>query len=435
MISASAARTVLRQLPTPPRRRYGVFAGTGSCSELRQTLRAWVEGERYDDAEIIARYERAFAEQCQVSHAISFGSGRMTLFVILRALEIGAGDEVIVPAFTCGIVSEAIQRAGARPVYVDVDARSFNIDASQLEAGISPRTRAIVAQHTFGQVCEMDGLSEIARRHKLVVIEDCAHALGASHRGRPVGSLSEAAFFSTAHSKVINTHLGGMATTNDRALASRLAQAQRESPFLDRRQTRALLRSFLLEHLLVGPRMLWVGRTIHPALRYTHVLSLLMEGSSIPYPHRLSSPQAEIGLSQLRDLPRNLAHRRRLAAWLEETIGWNGIDRDAIERGTWLRYSLLVRDRQRVEAALGRTFEMETWWPTVPAGRDAQHNYGYVEGSCPVAEHVARHIVNLPTHPGVPLAVMQRCVRRNSSLLQEQMLWPSAARAQVRAES
>jgi dTDP-4-amino-4,6-dideoxygalactose transaminase len=358
----------------------------------------------------------------------------MALYAILEALGIGPGDEVVIPAFTCVVVPNAILYRGATPVYVDIEPRTFNIDVGKVEAAITPRTRALYAQHTFGVPCDVEGLRDIARRHGLPIIEDAAHALGMMYRGQPAGSLTEVAFFSTDRSKVINTHLGGMATTNDPALAARLRAIQSRAPFLDPKMVRRLLQSFLAEVACFAPRALWLGRTVYGALARLKLLFTFDDElrterpDDYPYPCRLSSAQAELGLTQLRDLDRNLTHRRAIARWLDERVGWARGGVPEMNDATWLRYSFLVDDRERFEALFRRRFDLGIWFTSVVEGRaEGLELVGYRAGSCPVAEHAAQHIVNFPTHPRIPLEAIRAEVERNWDRVREHVLYDAAS--------
>ena len=205
------------------------------------------------DGPEIAEYEKCFAAATGSRYAFSFASGRMSLYVILEALGIGPGDEIILPAFTCVAVPNAMIYRGVKPVYVDIEAVTYNIDVSKIEEKISLRTKAIYAQHTFGIVCDMEGISGIAEKRGLYVIEDCAHALGASLNGRMAGSLGHVAYFSTDHSKVISTSTGGMVTTSDPEIAAKICEAQRSTPFLNPKSIRAVLWTFIIEYVLISP--------------------------------------------------------------------------------------------------------------------------------------------------------------------------------------
>lgn len=424
----SLARKLTRLLPAVPRKRYNIFAGTNSMREWLQMVHVWLFGERYDDLDIIAAYEQEFAKRCDAKHGISFGAGRMALYAILDALGIGEGDEVIIPAFTCEVVPNAILYRKARPVYVDIEPRHFNIDVAKVETAITPRTKALYAQHTFGLPCNVEFLREVGRRHGLPVIEDAAHALGAEYRGKRVGSLTEVAFFSTDHSKVINTHLGGIAVTNDDGIAARLRKVQTEAPFLDGKKTRRLIRSFLLEYLYFSPNALWIGRSIHALLTRLGLLFFFLDelkttkSTEYPYPCRLSAAQAKLGLLQLTTLDWNLAHRRKIVEQLEKKIAWNGMDLNDINKQTWLRYSFLVRDREKFEVVFDKHFDLGVWFTSVLSGRTEKLDaVGYQSGSCPVAEYVAQHIVNFPTHMRIPLEIIQSEVERNWSWLKDEI--------------
>lgn len=166
------------------------------------------------------QFENEFAQYCQVHHCIGVGNGLDALHLILRGYGIGAGDEVIVPSNTYIATWLAISYAGARPVPVEPDERTYNLDAKLIEAAITPRTKAIMVVHLYGQPADMDAINAIAQKHELKVIEDAAQAHGARYKGRPVGSLGDAAGFSFYPGKNLGAlGDGGAVTTNDANLA------------------------------------------------------------------------------------------------------------------------------------------------------------------------------------------------------------------------
>lgn len=424
----TVARKIVRLLPGMPRKRYNVFAGTHTVREWLQMAKLLLT-RGHGNPELVEQYERQFAARCGSTDAISFGAGRMAFYAILEALGIGAGDEVIIPAFTCVVVPNAILYREARPVYVDIDPRTFNIDVAQVEGAITPRTRALYAQHTFGVPCDVDALRHLARRHGLPLIEDAAHALGGSSGGRPVGSLGDVAFFSTDHSKMTSTQVGGMVVTSRADLARRLRQIQQAAPELAPYQVRRVIAGFLAEFVLFSPALLWCSAGLHVLLSrlglvFTFNDELLTDKpSTYPYPCRLSPAQAQMGISQLEDLPRNLAHRREIALELESRLQWYGGDPAPLKECAWLRYSFLVRSRAMVEDALRTRFDLGVWFTSVVHGRNADlAAVGYRAGSCPVAEFAARHIVNLPTHSRVPVGVICRELDRHAAWLRDELI-------------
>jgi perosamine synthetase len=151
----------------------------------------------------IPAFEAAFADYCGVKHAIATNNGTTALHLALVALGIGPGDEVIVPSLTYIASANAVTYCGARPVFVDNDVRTMNIDPAAIEAAITPRTRAIMPVHLYGHPADIEPIRQIAQRHGLKIVEDAAEALGATYRGRRVGGLSDCATFSFFGNKIV----------------------------------------------------------------------------------------------------------------------------------------------------------------------------------------------------------------------------------------
>ena len=192
-------------------------------AEILAAITRVVDSGKFLHGPDVAQLERSVAELCGVEHAIACASGSDALLLALMALEIGPGHEVIVPSFTFFATASAVWRVGARPVFVDIDPRTFNIDPSRIEAAITPKTRAIIPVHLFGQCCEMDAINDLARRRRLFVIEDAAQAIGAKYWGRPacsLGAIGCLSFYPTKNLGAFGD--AGMVVTNDDALAERM---------------------------------------------------------------------------------------------------------------------------------------------------------------------------------------------------------------------
>jgi dTDP-4-amino-4,6-dideoxygalactose transaminase len=204
--------------------RYGVRTIPGDEKEI---VAAFRRGEAVDGP-IIKEFEDRFADYHGLKHAVSASFGRMAFYYLLRALDLPPGSEIIFPALTFWVVPEIARSAGLKPVFVDVDSRTFNIDPELIRAAINEHTRVIVPTHLYGQPCEMGRVMRIADNHDLIVIEDCAQAAGARYRGQRVGTFGHASFFSFQMLKGINTYGGGMALTNDASIAEKVRrQAER----------------------------------------------------------------------------------------------------------------------------------------------------------------------------------------------------------------
>lgn len=228
----------------------------------------------------IELFESAFAEFCGVEHAVSCSNGTTALHLALLALGVGPGDEVIVPTLTFVATANAVTYCGARPVFVDAEPRTWNMDPALIESKISPRTKGIIVVHLYGHPVDMDQIMAIAKRRGLFVLEDAAEAHGALYKGRVVGSIGDIATFSFFGNKVFTTGEGGMVVTNNAAMAS----------------TTRLLKE----------------QGMDPDRRYWHPV--------IGYNYRMTNVAAAIGLAQVEKADWHLQRRRELAAWYRERL-------------------------------------------------------------------------------------------------------------------
>src|SRR5712691_7386398 len=190
-------------------------------AEEEDAVLAVLRSGQLTQGERVAAFERRFAELCQVQEAIAVSSGTAALHLALIAHEIGYGDEVITTPFSFAATANAILLVGATPVFVDIDPDTYNIDPVCVEAAITPRTKAILPVHLYGNPCDMQRLEAIARANHLVIIEDACQAHGASIKGKPVGGFGTGCFSFYA-TKNITTGEGGMVTTNDPVIAERV---------------------------------------------------------------------------------------------------------------------------------------------------------------------------------------------------------------------
>jgi dTDP-4-amino-4,6-dideoxygalactose transaminase len=191
--------------------------------EVDRAIQDVIASSAFIGGPFVDRFERAFAEYCGTQHCVGVANGTDALSLALKALDVGPGDEVIVPANTFIATSEGVTAAGARVVFADVDPVTYNIDPEQIEAKVTARTRAIIAVHLYGQPADMDPIIDIARKHKLVLIEDAAQAHGASYKDRRIGSIGDAACFSFYPGKNLGAYGdGGAVVTNDERVAGKV---------------------------------------------------------------------------------------------------------------------------------------------------------------------------------------------------------------------
>lgn len=223
----------------------------------------------------LTKFEEAFAAYIGAKHAIACSNGTTALHLALAGLDIGPGDEVIVPAFTMIAPVFAIMYTGATPVFVDADPETFNIDAAKIAEKISKNTKAIMPVHIYGHSCDMDPILALGEAHGIPVIEDAAEAHGATYNGRKCGSMGKAACFSFYGNKIITCGEGGMVVTSDDAVAARA------------RALRDLCHS--------------------PEKRFVH--------TELGYNYRMTNIQAAIGLGELGSINDYLTRKRRMAEW------------------------------------------------------------------------------------------------------------------------
>lgn len=368
-------------------------------------------GQVYSDASIVHEFEHDFAHATGRQHAIAFGAGRVALYAILRASGIQAGDEVILPGFTCVVVPNAVVYAGAIPIYVDVEPESWCINPAQVAATITPRTKAIIAQHTFGAFADVVGLRALAREHNLLLIEDCAHALGGRYQGTQAGSVGHASYFTTEQSKLISTIMGGVAVTDDSQLAEQLRAQQVSAISPSQLETARLALKLIAQYILANPwNYAWGKRLIRILEQRLGASTTVAEiQGSMPgrFVRAMSPFQAAIGLQQLQTLSKNLGWRREIATAYRQILKEYGLQTNdtygATSEPAYIRYAFLVDKREAWQWAFRDIgVELGEWFndPIHPKGscHRAAH---YYSGTCPTAEFLADHVVNLPTHMNV----------------------------------
>jgi perosamine synthetase len=391
-------------------RRLALLGGTTSFADCAVAIRHLLDSRSLTRGQAIADYEDAFARFVGTRYACSFAAGRVGLYGLLRILGIGTGDEVLLQVPTHIVVANAIRYTGAQPVYVDCELRTYNMDIEQAVPKITPRTKAIVLQHTFGIPADIDAAMTVAKEHGLSLIEDCVHSLGATYRNRQVGSLGRAAFFSTEETKTISTTMGGMVVTNDSELAAGMEAFQDKCLWPSASLTRRYMTKLAVYHVLTQPNVHRYSRAAYDRLGQRSPLPRptsteeLFGRRPVDYEQRLSNAQAALGIRQLARLPSNLAHRAAVAEVYERRLAERGFRLPQPPSETapaYVRYPVRVEDRASAIASVAPHAVLGTWFTSVLEEAAAPRYAGYEDGSCPNAEAAARHLVNLPTHPRV----------------------------------
>src|SRR5438552_7130229 len=278
----------------------------------------------------IAEFERAFERRAGGGHAIAASYGRMAFSYILHALDLPRGSEIVVPALTFWVVPELARVAGLKVVFADVDPATFTLDPAAFERAITPATRAVVPTHLYGLPCDMGAIMDIADRHQLRVIEDCAHALGATCDGKPVGTFGDAGFFSFQTLKPLNCYGGGLALIRDADVAARVRALAEAEPWPDQKRIDNRLLVGRLQRIFIKPwvftisafPILWVSSLIgaNPDV-YLWERIRSLEPLPDSYTERFPNVQAAIGVAALDQLDRWNDETRHHARVMDRALG------------------------------------------------------------------------------------------------------------------
>lgn len=312
----------------------------------------------------LAEFEKDFATYTGRKHAIAVNSGTSGLHLVMKALGIGEGDEVITSPFSFIASSNSIMFEGAKPVFVDINKDSYNIDPTLIEAAITPRTKAILPVHVFGLPCEMDQIENIAKKHNLLIIEDSCEAIGTTYNERKVGTFGEASVFAFYPNKQMTTGEGGMIVTDNDDVA-RLCRSYRNQG---------------------RDSMAWLGH------------------SRIGYNYRLDEMSCALGVSQLAKIERILAMREHAAT--QYRINLENIPDILLPitmtgaKQSWFVFVIQVLsdiDRDDVISRLKeRGIATNIYFPSIHLQEFYKNEFGFKEGDFPICEKISKRTIALP---------------------------------------
>lgn len=370
----------------------------------------------------LQRYQKEFAGKFGGGSAFGFWKGRVALYAILRAMGIKEGDEVIMPGYTCVMAVNPIIYLGAKPVFVDIDPKTYNMDPNQIEAKISAQTRLIIAQHTYGIPADMDAILDIGRRKEIRVIEDCCLSMGSTIRGQKTGTFGEAAYFSFQWNKPYTSGLGGMALTSNDDLGQRIEElCEHETCEPSSKQINLLRLQLMVYRSFIYPKTTALAQeTFRTLNKWGLVVGSSQSSEMTPkmepdFFKRMSGMQANAGLRQLGKLDENLAHRRKMRALYDRFVdehGWEGPKISDDADPVLVRYPVRVGDKaEALRRASGHFVELGSWFecPLHPIETDMSA-YGYHEGMCPEADKASHEVVNLPCHMRASESTAKRSV-------------------------
>jgi perosamine synthetase len=315
--------------------------------------------------ERVAEFEKKFADYCGTTHAVAINNGTAALHAALLAANIGVGDEVIVPSFSFIATASAVSMTGAKPIFVDVNEQTFGIDPAQVEGSVTPKTKAVIGVHLFGQPFDVPGIQQVCESHNLTLIEDAAQAHGAMYNGEKTGGFGQFGCFSFYATKNMTTGEGGMVTTSDKAYNERLR--------------------LLINH----------GQSE----KYLH--------TRLGYNYRMTDVAAAIGLVQLKKLEKFNMRRRKNAEYYDTHISVKGLVTPAVAQGmhhVYHQYVIRLTD----EFPLKRADFMEylkvkgigtaVHYP-IPIHHQPVYARANEPDSCPISTSLATSVLSIPVHP------------------------------------
>lgn len=331
-------------------------------SEIDKAIESVLDSGQFILGPQVKRLEESIAAYIKASYAIGVGNGTDALVIALRACGIGPGHEVITAPFTFFASAESVSAVGAKPVFVDIDPKTFNIDAAKIEKAITSKTRAIIAVHLFGQTADMESIMDIAKKHDLLVIEDACQAMGAEYMGKKAGSLGHVACFSFFPTKNLGTYGdGGIIVTSD-------AQIEQKA------------------------RML---RAHGSTKKYYHEM--------IGYNSRLDELHAAILNVKLKYLDQWNEKRRRNAAIYDKLLKECGVVTPYVApyaKHIYHQYVIQVERRDELAATLkAKGIASAVYYPLPLHLQKAYKDLGYREGDMPYAEAACKKVLALPMYP------------------------------------
>lgn len=374
---------------------------------------SWKNGKKIEEL------ENMFKKYFGVKYAISFNSGRSSLMSILYAFGIGFDDEVLIQAYTCNAVPNPIIWSGAKPIYVDINGENdLTMDVNDLEKKITNKSKAIIVQHTFGFIANIEKILSLAKKYNLKVIEDCAHVLGAEYCGKKVGTFGDVSFFSFGRDKVISSVFGGMVLTDNADFAEKIKEFQKKcDPSSNFWIFKQLLHPIIFSFALPVYDFFWLGKIILLFFQKIGLLSKAVtknekQGKKPDYfPYAMPNALARLAINQFKKIDIFNKHRQKIIYFYDKQLKTRYIEKDNL---FLLKYSIVVENpKELMEKGKNKNIILNDGWfgsPIMPLGTNlSKMNYNI--GSCPKAEKISKSILNLPTHINISFNAAEKIVK------------------------
>lgn len=378
--------------------------------DLALAFRTLLRPGKYIHGDNIEKTEKELRRYLNAKYSFSFNSGRSALMTILKALNLSPGKEILIQAFTCNATVNPILWNNLEPVFVDCN-NNFNLDINDLKKKISSKTRAVIVQHTFGIPAEIEKIKKICEQNNIILIEDCAHSLGASYKGKKVGTFGDLSFFSFSRDKVISSVYGGMIITNNSEIKQKIEKIYKKIDFPSSFWVfQQLIHPLLFEYLFlplynflkIGKVMLILAQQLKIVSKAVHYTE--KQGKKPSYfPAKLPNGLATLALNQIKKIDKFNKHRRELAKIYQKEFSGTEFKFPVLEKEKdpiYLRFPLTHSSAHEIIVkSWSNNLLIGDWYRSPVAPYDTNlKKVHYQKGSCPKAEELTLSTFNLPTH-------------------------------------
>ncbi len=348
-----------------------------------------------------------------------YWKGRIALYALLKAMKIEKGDEVILPGYTCVVVPNAIKYLGAKPIYIDVEKTTMNPSIDHFFRAITPKTKAIITQNTFGLSTQVDEIAEMAKEKNIYSIEDCTHGFGGTFKGKPNGSYCDAAFFSTQWNKPFSTGIGGFATVNNVELLPELKKVNQSLVQPTIKDSMILSALLFARDNVLSPSNYWQLRSIYRWLSKNNLVIGSSEGKELnsveipkDYFKIMGNVQYKKGVKNISGIYQLLEKRKKNAELYTEFLSKEKkyhVEKELHKNHSFLKYPILVKERGVFEnRAINAKIDLGDWFctPLYPVEKNFKL-WDLNLSDIPVANILSKQIVNLPADTEKPLKIIE----------------------------
>ncbi len=354
----------------------------------------WKKGKAEKD------FKKLLKNYFNLPYVFLHNSGRSSLYVLLKALNLNNEDEVLLQSFTCSALVNPILWNNLTPIYVDIK-DNFNIDPEDLRKKITKKSKVLIIQHTFGYPCEMEEIEKIVKENNLILIEDCAHSLGAEYKGKKIGTFGQASFLSFSRDKIISSVYGGAIITKNTNIAKQIKEQNYPSRLWIFQQ---LLHPILM-NLLIIPFYGFLGKPLLVIFQKTKILSKAVsdkekQGERPNYfPKKMPNAIATLACHQFNKIDKFYSHRKKITNLYIKELKLNNSEKENIKQ-TYLRFVFTNNEAHKIIKTFWEKNILIGDWYTSPIAPDDTNlkKMLYRQGSCPMAEKYSQITLNLPTH-------------------------------------